>query len=144
MMWMLWTNIVSADGTRFMAPVLAGQRPIDRRSNLVWPEQQRPPPSDWSEWYSAPSLLCIGTTLIKPILLCQGHGHQSWFWHIDSTRTLYNYDSRNWQSFPPSHSQSAPLENLVYPTKNQLPLPLIAQTNLYLGLVWNYPNQSFH
>ena len=95
-------DIVSADGTKTVSPILKGQQMMDRRSSLAWLVQQTPTKSDWALWSSSISSLCVGTTLIRPISLQPIQGHQIWFCYMDVHRTLFHNDEQTWQSIPPS------------------------------------------
>jgi len=47
---LLLSDMVSADGKVLMQPVLTGNKLIDHKSTLMWPEQGNPMAADWSVW----------------------------------------------------------------------------------------------
>jgi hypothetical protein len=95
------SDIVSADGTKIVSPTLKGQQMLDRQSLLAWPAQHNPTNSDWDLWLSSLSSLCVGSTLIQHIILQPIQGHQTWFWYMDSHRTLFLNDDQTWRNIPP-------------------------------------------
>jgi hypothetical protein len=90
-------GIVSADGQCMIPDVLAGIPLSDRKSTIQWPNQQRPPPKDWTVWSSALKSLQPRNKLVKPLgeWLVSGT-HQSWFWYIDPVLPiLYKCERQN-------------------------------------------------
>jgi hypothetical protein len=77
------SDMVSANGSRLIGPVLAGNKLIDRHSTLNWPEQGIPTKSDWLLWASAFQSLHSKTILLQPISMTAMTSHQTWFWYID-------------------------------------------------------------
>jgi hypothetical protein len=97
-------EITSADGACITPDILLGILLLDRKSNLKWPCQQRPPNSDWVLWAQALRLLQPRSTLAQPLgQWLTTSTHQLWFWFMDPSRsTLYKCDATgiNWQTFP--------------------------------------------
>jgi hypothetical protein len=89
------TGITSADGKQLIIPTLSGHTLTDRRSNLQWPVQQRPPPSEWALWSSAMRHLHIQGSLIKPLTSWLSEPHQSWFWYMDPITSALYYTPGN-------------------------------------------------
>jgi hypothetical protein len=102
------SDITSADGRQLIVPILNGNKLVDRRSNLTWPVQQRPPPSDWRVWSSALSHLHKQGKLHTPLTTWTASSHQSWFWFMDpATHTLfYQASEASWQATSPLQSSS--------------------------------------
>ncbi len=97
-------DITSADGTCIIPDILLGIPLLDRKSNLEWPCQQRPPNSDWVLWAQALRLLQPRSKLEQPLgRWLTSSPHQSWFWFMDPSSTnLYKCGTAgtNWQRFP--------------------------------------------
>jgi hypothetical protein len=70
------SDMVSADGRRIISSALEGQKLLDRKSSLVWPEQGNPSKSDWKLWASAFQPLHSKTILTQPISLAASCMHQ--------------------------------------------------------------------
>lgn len=72
----------------------------DRKSNLNWPVQQRPPNSAQNLWASALQHLHTNGTLHKPLTGWISYPHEKWFWYFDPSNhtLLYNPEKGNWQS----------------------------------------------
>lgn len=60
-------DLVSADGWTIIPATLNGYRLLDRKSSLIWPIQQRPPPQAWKLWSSALLQLHSGSKLVTPL-----------------------------------------------------------------------------
>jgi hypothetical protein len=91
------SDIVSADGRLLIVPTLSGNKLTDRRSTLKWPDQQKPPPTEWSLWTSALNTLHRNGILIKPLTTWLSVPHQSWFWFMDpSSSILFHNVTNRW------------------------------------------------
>ncbi len=78
------TDICSTNGKNITAPIYKGQKLIDRRSILNWPEQQQHPnKAAWILWKAA--LECLAATFISqcPLGTWLSNSHQQWFWYMD-------------------------------------------------------------
>jgi hypothetical protein len=95
------SDMVSANGSRLIGPVLAGNKLIDRRSTLNWPEQGIPTKSDWLLWASAFQSLHSKTILLQPISMTAMTSHQTWFWYIDRHHSLYQLVEDSWVHYNP-------------------------------------------
>jgi len=112
------SDIVSADGRTLIRPVLMGKKLIDRRSTLVWPEQGRPPPTDWQVWRSSLQPLAQGDSLNEPLDMAICPSHQDYFWFMDSSYTLYNQNDSNWTQYLPSSTRPQRKPNQRYARSN--------------------------
>jgi hypothetical protein len=71
------SDMVSVDGRCIISSILEGQKLLDRRSNLTWPEQGNPSRSDWMLWASAFQPLHCNTVLLQPISMAASSGKQT-------------------------------------------------------------------
>ncbi len=70
---------------------------------MEWPVQQCQLQKAWKLWASALQHLHRGSFLIKPLMNWISSPHQSWFWFMDSSRTIlfYKPPSSEWHSAIP-------------------------------------------
>lgn len=97
----VWTlsDITSAEGTDIKPPILQGHHLTDRRSNVSWPIQQKPPREDWKLWSSALAFLQHKQKLKDPLKDWLFPSHQYLFWFDPIQFTLYhNPNQDEWYS----------------------------------------------
>jgi len=95
-------DIVSADGSLILPEAFIGVPLSDRKSDLKWPNQQRPPSKDWAVWSSALKCLQPRNKLLRPLgTWLISNPHQNWIWYMDPVLPkLYKKTlSDQWQRF---------------------------------------------
>jgi hypothetical protein len=116
------SDMVSSNGTCIIGSILEGGKLVDRRSNLVWPEQGTPSKSDWTLWASPLRPLHSNTILKKPVSMAASSAHQSWFWYLDKDNKRFQRTSGNsWASYnllPRKSRSSLSHGRLHYNTKS--------------------------
>lgn len=107
---LLLSDIVSADGCHLIPQVLSRHRLANRKSSLVWPEQQSPSKGEWEIWSTALQTLAPGNRLVVPIDMSLINTHQRYFWYMDSIGSLLNVsESQEWIAYHgPSLGQGEP------------------------------------
>jgi len=94
------SDMASADGKRLIPQVFQGQRLVDRRSLLNWPEQQKPSTLDWSIWSNAFQHLVRGDILLHPLDMSVCHPQQQFVWCIATQNTLFeSLGGNSWRRF---------------------------------------------
>jgi len=109
------SDLVSADGIRFLPSVKKGIPLEERRSSLLWPHQGPPTKADWQIWSNALSHLETNGQLTQPLGAWQATSHQQWSYFIHlPTQMVYHQP----QGFAPRQYQ--PIINPNARTRSQL------------------------
>lgn len=103
---LLLADIVSADGKFLIWPVLQGNRLIDQKSILVWPEQEISSRSNRTIWEDSIQTFAKGDNLHQPLDMARYQSHQTWSWFMDSSYSLYNQTEDSWVSYLPMTNRS--------------------------------------
>jgi len=98
------SDILTADGSRIIPPILQAPPLTDWKSRLAWPIQIRPPNPDWAIWESVLKTLCIGRQLSRPVdmvLTVSSQLIKKRFWYMDTSSSLLHLDSSQWSRCQP-------------------------------------------
>lgn len=89
------SDIATSDGLRITFDSYHGNGNITRRSKIRWPQQPRPPASNWTLWKNAIDTLFVDDRRLRtPLGPWVRTPNQIWDWHVDMyEQKLYHISS---------------------------------------------------
>jgi hypothetical protein len=78
-----FSDIVTADGCRFLPEIKKGQCTSSRESSLLWPVQGNPPNADWNLWRKYLGMFESSNKLSSPLGKWLASTYQHWHWFLD-------------------------------------------------------------